>query len=196
MNTQATITAADVTIDHAMLETLMCNDAAKDPNDLFAHILSPTRVIDREGALTLGEVVLPQGSITSRLFTLLEETHGIKLQSEFRARAEAHPAYTPIYDELLAANRDGSLDSLFDVIESTGAVVVFDKSRSIATIGLNQVAMRSGMRERTAMTDFRNSRLIDRANGVNHPIYDFEPKRRVVASEPEMSTTFYVSFQL
>ena len=190
-------TEVNLHIDHEALETIM-NQEDNRPmaDDLFAHILSPTRIVAKGDTMGIGAIQEVEGTLTSRIFSLLEETRGCKLQTEFRERGWDHPAYELIHDELKQALLAGSLNSKFDQIETTGAVVVYDKQRKLATIGLNMVAMRSNIREQAfLMADHKNARIIDRINGVPEANFTFEPKKK---PEPhvEMSTTFYVTFEL
>ncbi|MNZ13944.1 hypothetical protein D3C78_308540 [compost metagenome] len=193
-----TVTNANFDIDHSALENIMRQEETQPKDDLFGHILSPARTIAKADYFSHGRNEPVPGTLTSRIFSLLEETHGCIIQTDFRDKVVDHPALELVRDELVAASVQGDLNHKFDLIEATGAIVVYDRSKFLVTIGLNRVTMRSKIRENLHMVDLRNARIIDRLNGVPDASFDFEPKKnkRAEPSQPEMSTTFYVSFKL
>lgn len=183
-------------IDDEALEKLMSQDDLRPKDDLFAHILSPARVIKTGDSDRLTPVMERTGTLTSRIYTLLEEVHGCVLQSDFRKKAECHPAFDLIRRELRQAYMMSKLDEKFDQIDRTGAVCVFDKARALVTIGFNLTAMRGNIRESKAMVDLRHARLIDRINNPDKPMFDIDHDRKKLEPVLETSTTFYLNISV
>lgn len=190
MNSLATLTTAAVQLDDKALEQIMIQEETKQ----FQGTLGTVRVINRPN-IGIADTKEPTGDLYSRVFSLLQSTWGCVLQTDFRSNVQENPAFTLIQQELREAFRDGELDQKFDLIESTGAVVTYDKSTNVVTIGINEVQMRSQVRERTQMVDLRNKRLIDHANGVAPDSVFREPKSKPI-DLPQIGTSFYVSFAL
>jgi len=190
MQSIVNLTTAAVQLDDKALEQIMIQEETKQ----FQGTLGTVRVVDRP-SIGICETKEPTGDLYSRVFSLLQSTWGCQLQTDFRANVYENPAFAPIQHELRQAYRDGTLDAKFDLIESTGAVVTYDKSKNIVTLGINEVEMRSAVRERTQMVDLRHKKLIDHANGVQPDSVFREPKSKPIEL-PQIGTSFYVSFNL
>jgi len=151
--------------------------------------LSRTRVIRPAVWHTAAE---PQGTLSSRIHCIADESEGCITQSEWRERAKAHPAFAIINDELQLAFDTGALTAKFDELEKIGCEVFFDKSKSVMTLGLNLAKLRKGFNEISQLVDLRNKRVLNLVNGHN-PLID----RNVAHVVPQLEAlTFFVTFEL
>jgi hypothetical protein len=184
---------SDVThvhLDDTALEQLM---AKEDSN--FTGTVGTVRVVSRNAA-DISQHKQAEGTLFGRMFSLLEATHWCKVQADFQDTVLEHPAFILIRDELRTAKEEGNLNQKFDIIESTGAIVTFEKDRGLVTIGLNEPQMRAAIRERTRMVDLGNKRLIGHLNDpmTNESWKIFKEPSKDAIDNIEMSTSYYVSF--
>lgn len=188
--TQQQSDVTQVHLDDTALEQLM---AKEDSN--FTGTVGTVRVVSRNDA-GVSDHKPAEGSLFGRIFSLLEATHWCKVQAEFQDTVLEHPAFILIRDELRGALQDGTLNQKFDIIESTGAIVTFEKDRGLVTIGLNEPQMRAAIRERTRMVDLGNKRLIGHLNDpmTNESWKIFKEPSKHPVDNIEMSTSYYVSF--
>lgn len=180
----------DVNIDDAELEKVMMHED---------NTLSASRIVQREVAFNHMETKLPRGTLTSRLRTLANESIGCTMQQDFRMKMHDHPAFELVADELRQVNAVGDIAKAFDLIESIGVTVAFDKSEQILTLGFNLDKMNMGIREHSKMFDSNNKRIIDRINGdyfgrtLINQVKDMPTEVMPVGG---MSVSFYISFQI
>ncbi|MNH68881.1 hypothetical protein D3C73_209690 [compost metagenome] len=188
--TQQQSDVTQVHLDDTALEQLM----AKEDNN-FTGTVGTVRVVSRNVA-DISQHKQAEGTLFGRMFSLLEATHWCKVQSEFQDTVLEHPAFILIRDELRTAHEEGTLNQKFDIIESTGAIVTFEKDRGLVTIGLNEPQMRAAIRERTRMVDLGNKRLIGHLNDpmTNESWKIFKEPSKDNIDNIEMSTSYYVSF--
>lgn len=174
------------------LESVMIQE---ENDDQFSGILGKARVIEYVPVtLALKE---PSPTLTSRIYALLHAADECAIHDDFRELAKRHPAFENILEELRDAHLDGRLHEKFDLIESIGAEVAFERLTGRVTIGLNPTRMRSSFEERTPMfvMDHRSRKIIDRINGIN-PLGFGEDDKRASSAGVTQSTTYYVTFNL
>ncbi len=136
-----------------------------------------------------------QGTLTSRIRSLTCDIAEGLTQHEWRAKVMQHPAYSVIHQELALAKRAGRLDNLMDQMEAIGCVVTYDRNKAILGVGLNANDLCKGFKERLAMTDLRNKRLIDHANGVS-PFDRVKGNRISPEGDIQMGPTYFLTFDL
>lgn len=179
-----------VHLDDNALEQIMIQEENR-----FTGTVGTVRVVARND-VGISQYKPAEGTLQGRIFSLVEATHWCKMQAEFQDTVLEHPAFVLIRDELRAAQADGTLNQKFDIIESTGAIVTFDKERGLVTIGLNEPQMRAAIRERTRMQDLNNKRLIGHLNDptTNESWKIFQEPSKDAVDNIDMSTSYYVSF--
>lgn len=184
---------------HPIFKTIIENDkffgASSDIDmDRINAILSQEEVPGQ------GRITYPKshvtGTITSRIRSLLSECVVGMSKVEFQSAAETHPAFDKIVAEFLAVSGNKSaLNELFDEVEAIGVMVFFDSVTKRVSLGLDPVAMGSGIKEYTLMKDIKNKKVLDRINGKSFH-YGYVEEEEEDHEIDVLNRTFYVSFNI
>lgn len=184
-----------VDLDDSILERIMSNE-----NPDFEGTVSSVRVVEK--AVSTVATVKVEGNLTSRIYCLLDASMACQWHEDFQEMAMAHPAFDLIRKELTQALIDGDLNSKFDQMDATGAIVTFNKQTSQVTIGVGSSIMRSAIREYTPLVDLTNKSLVGQAN-IRHehdvPVKQpavFTAVRAAVGDVPDVGTTYFVTFTI
>lgn len=184
-----------VELDDSILERIMSNETPD-----FKGTVSAARVVEK--AVSTVTTVKVEGNLTSRIYSLLDASIACQWHEDFQEIAMAHPAFELIRKELTQALVDGDLNSKFDQMDATGAIVTFNKQTSQVTIGVGGSIMRSAIREYTPLVDLTNKTLVGQANSdpdgivqVNQPGV-FTAVKAMVGDLPDIGTTYFVTFTI
>lgn len=184
-----------VDLDDSILERIMSNETPD-----FKGTVSAVRVVEK--AVSTVATVKVEGNLTSRIYCLLDASMACRWHEDFQEMAMAHPAFELIRKELTQALVDGDLNSKFDQMDATGAIVTFNKQTNQVTIGVGGSIMRSAIREYTPLVDLTNKSLVGQAN-YNHEVGTvvkqpavFAAVRAAVGDVPDVGTTYFVTFTI
>lgn len=185
----------DVELDDSILERIMSNETPD-----FKGTVSAVRVVEK--AVSTVATVKVEGNLTSRIYSLLDASMACQWHEDFQDIAMAHPAFKLIRNELVQALIDGDLNSKFDQMDATGAIVTFNKQTNQVTIGVGSSIMRGAIREYTPLVDLTNKSLVGQANASHEDIAPvtnprvFTATKMAVGDMPDVGTTYFVTFTI